>query len=257
MKICCDIDGVLADVREEVRAYLPDWKEYFKHTGDVVPINQVCQLIGGLIARGHLMYFTTGRPESIREDTIGWLRRHVNMSISDSQMLMRVDGDHRKSFKIKIGHFMNIQPDLIFEDEPAVVDMAVKAGFTVAQIHGYRITEHDGVPFVDKDKNNWGGFSFVGQSANKQPKEQTLLVLTYELGKVIEYNHKANVYGATGYYSDANQQKEMSDAISMMRMYCEQKGWNYRDLEKLGEEAYIERMDDIKKYGKKQEPAKS
>ena len=92
-------------------------------------------------------------------------------------------------------------------------------------------------------------FSFVKNSANTQSKEQTLLVLTYELGKLIEYNHKANIYGATGYYCDANQQKEASDIISMLRMYCEQKGWNFEDLIKLGEEAYMDRMNDIKKYG--------
>ena len=61
-------------------------------------------------------------------------------------------------------------------------------------------------------------FSFVKTSVNNQPPEQTLLVMTYELGKVIEYFHKGQIYGEEGYYSDANQQKEMSDLISMVRM---------------------------------------
>ena len=92
-------------------------------------------------------------------------------------------------------------------------------------------------------------FNFTKHSVGHQSKEQTLLILTYELGNVVEYNHKANVYGETAYYSDANQQKEMSDLISMCRYYCEQKNWNFEDLMRLGEEAYLERMEDIKKYG--------
>jgi len=92
-------------------------------------------------------------------------------------------------------------------------------------------------------------FSFVDNSVNEQTSEQTLLIMVYVLGKVIEYSHKARVYGATGYYSDENQQKEMSDLISMYRMYCEQKGWNFEALMKLGEECYLERMEDLRKYG--------
>lgn len=92
-------------------------------------------------------------------------------------------------------------------------------------------------------------FSFAEHAIGHQSPEQTLLILTYELGKMIEYNHKARIYGETGYYSDANQRKEMSDLISMTRYYCEQKGWNFEKLIQLGEEAYLERMDDIKQYG--------
>jgi len=92
-------------------------------------------------------------------------------------------------------------------------------------------------------------FSFIKNAVGCQTTEQTLLVLTYELGKVIEYNHKARIYGATAYYSDTNQQKEMSDLISMVRYYCEQKGWNFEGLVRHGEECYLERMEDIRNYG--------
>lgn len=94
-------------------------------------------------------------------------------------------------------------------------------------------------------------FSFVRNSANQLTPGQTLHVMTYELGKVIEYYHKAEVYGAHWYYSEANQKREMSDLISMCRMYCEQRGWDFEDLMKLGEDAYMERMADIKEFGKK------
>lgn len=144
-------------------------------------------------------------------------------------------------------------------------------------------------------------FSFAKRAVGYQSVEQTLLIMTYELGKVIEYNHKARIYGATAYYSDANQQKEMSDFISMLRYYCEMKqwpydvqlsevkesqsieellirmvrcvgdltltnvvpdlvgyimqycatkSWDYKQLEALGEQGYLERMEDILQYGK-------
>ncbi len=91
-------------------------------------------------------------------------------------------------------------------------------------------------------------FSFVENFPGVQTTEETLMVLTYELGKVIEYYHKAKRYGETAYYSEANQKKEMSDLISMARYYCEQRGWNYQELEELGEQGYLERMDDIEKH---------
>ena len=94
-------------------------------------------------------------------------------------------------------------------------------------------------------------FSFVENSATNQTSEQTQLIMTYELGKVIEYHFKARVYGSSEYYSDANQQKEMSDLISMCRMYCEQKGWDYEGLQRFGEDCYLERMEDIRKYGRR------
>jgi len=103
---------------------------------------------------------------------------------------------------------------------------------------------------VEESGGKLRDFSFVVNSVNPQTPAQTQLIMVYELGKVIEYHHKAEVYGSVGYYCDENQQKEMSDLISMCRMYCEQKGWNLQELMKIGEEAYLERMEDIRKYGK-------
>ena len=95
-----------------------------------------------------------------------------------------------------------------------------------------------------------GVFSFVENSANPQTLEQTLLVGTYEWVRLIEYQHKSRVYGPKEvYYCEENQKKEMADHISMCRMYCEQRGWDFEGLMKFGEEAYLERMEDIKKHG--------
>jgi len=90
-------------------------------------------------------------------------------------------------------------------------------------------------------------FSFVENDVYNQTPDETLHVMTYELGALIECHHKAKRYGEQGYVGLAK--KQMSDLISMCRMYCEQKGWDFRELMKFGEESYLECMEDLRKYG--------
>ena len=96
------------------------------------------------------------------------------------------------------------------------------------------------------------GFSFKQRAVGDQSPERTLLILMYELGRLTEMHLKAGLYGTSGanaYYCDANQQKEMADLISMSRYLCELKGWDYEKLKDYGEECYLERMEDLRKYG--------
>ena len=95
-------------------------------------------------------------------------------------------------------------------------------------------------------------FSFKEHAVGHQGPERTLLIMLYELGRLAEAHLKAALYGTSGvnvYYCDANQQKEMSDLISMSRYLCELKGWDFDKLKDLGEEGYVERMEDLRKYG--------
>ena len=93
-------------------------------------------------------------------------------------------------------------------------------------------------------------FSFVENSVNDQTPDETLHVMTYNLGGVVECHHKGKRYGEHGLHGFAK--KQMSDLISMARFYCEQKGWDFEELMKLGEEGYLERMEDLRKYGIKE-----
>jgi len=90
-------------------------------------------------------------------------------------------------------------------------------------------------------------FSFVQSDICNQTLDETLHVMTYELGGLIECHHKSKRYGEQGYVGLGK--KQMSDLISMCRMYCEQKGWDYDELMRLGEETYLERIEDLRKYG--------
>jgi len=65
-------------------------------------------------------------------------------------------------------------------------------------------------------------FSFVELSANEQTPIETLHVLFYELGRIVQCLHYTQRYGPKGYKGYA--EGELADAISMCRMYGEQKG---------------------------------
>lgn len=91
-------------------------------------------------------------------------------------------------------------------------------------------------------------FSFVESDVTNQTPDETLHVMTYNLGGLVEAHHKAKRYGEKGY--NALGKKQMADLISTCRYYCEQRSWDFDELMKLGEEAYLERMEDLRKHGK-------
>ena len=93
-------------------------------------------------------------------------------------------------------------------------------------------------------------FSFTQHDTTNQSPDETLHVMTYELGSLVEHHHKTKRYGEQGHLGSAK--KQMSDLISMCRYYCEQRGWDFNELMSLGEEAYLERMEDLRKYGVKE-----
>jgi len=134
--VMCDIDGCVADVREIVAKYLPDWEEYYRHQMDCLPIPSVVRLIGSLVEGGTEVIFVTGRPICVRADTAWWLRFHVTFGYK--QLLMR-DRDFVGSTQdLKLQWFHEYHPQLIVDDDPSVVKLATLEGFVVLQVHGYR-----------------------------------------------------------------------------------------------------------------------
>ena len=146
MIVGCDIDGVLADVRGYVYL-LPDWDEYFKHTLEFSPIPEMVLLVGSLIQAMHTVVFITGRPKSNENDTVSWLTRHIP-SLRLSELRMRQNDDSRQSVDIKLEVIREIRPSLMLEDEPRAVEAIRAEGFTVLQVHGYRYSGEDNVPFM-------------------------------------------------------------------------------------------------------------
>lgn len=70
-------------------------------------------------------------------------------------------------------------------------------------------------------------YSFVKASVNEQSDEQTQLVMVYQLGNVFDclLNREGDLKGFMAYA-----QTETADFISMCRMLCEQKEWNFEEL---------------------------
>lgn len=93
-------------------------------------------------------------------------------------------------------------------------------------------------------------FSFVQNDVTNQTPDETLHVMTYELGRLAEHHHKGKRYGEQGYLGSAK--KELAGLVSMCRMYCEQRGWSFDELIALGEEDYLERQKDLTKHGIKE-----
>lgn len=71
-------------------------------------------------------------------------------------------------------------------------------------------------------------FSFAEHAAGPQSREQTLLILTYEVQKVLQCEEDAELEGSVGYNGHAL--TELSDAISMIRYFCEQLSIDYLTL---------------------------
>ena len=64
------------------------------------------------------------------------------------------------------------------------------------------------------------GFSFLTHSVTQLTPERTLVILTYEVGAFIDTLGKSRDFGRT----------ELSDIVSMTRMFCEQVGVDYDAL---------------------------
>ena len=93
-------------------------------------------------------------------------------------------------------------------------------------------------------------FSFVETSADVITSGDVLHIMTYELGSVVHNFCKDKYYGSQGY--KGNMKCELSDVVSMVRMLCELEGWNFEELMRFGEQHYLERQEDLRKYGIKE-----
>jgi len=155
VRVACDIDGVLADVREHVEKYLlkgNDWRTYFKHTSGFPTIREIGRLVSSLYLQFWDVYFVTGRPESNRGSTEDWLSKTILPGLwfpYSLKLLMRPEGDVRATSDIKMEWFRKICPDLVIDDDPKLIQIATGEGFVVLQVHGFRCTDRDQVPFEE------------------------------------------------------------------------------------------------------------
>ncbi len=146
MIVGCDIDGVLTDVKDFYHI-LPDWDEYYKHTLELPAIPEVVMLVNSLLLGGHKVVFITGRPLSTEQATKLWLRKNIP-SLHHPDVRMRENMDFRPTVDIKLEVVRELKPSLMIEDEPKAVEAMTAEGFTVLQVHGYRLSYEDSVPYL-------------------------------------------------------------------------------------------------------------
>jgi hypothetical protein len=87
-------------------------------------------------------------------------------------------------------------------------------------------------------------FSFVGQSVVPTDEADTVRILTYNVGVVNHSYHYAKLFGRKGQI--AEMKLAVADSVSMLRMLCEQEGWNFDDVIVMGEEHYLEQQQIIR-----------
>jgi hypothetical protein len=147
-----DLDGTLADISHRMHFiksdptlpdgadFKPRWDIFFAACKDDKPITPMISLLDDL---GHQalasVYIWTGRDENVRDETINWLRRHVNRIIID-ELRMRTHGDHRPDHVIKEEWLKALDPDdrarliCVFEDRDQVVKMWRDNGVACCQV---------------------------------------------------------------------------------------------------------------------------
>lgn len=132
--IIFDIDGVLADTKQREKT-LKDkknseikWKSFFEDAIYDLPLPS-----GILVAKAIINYlpqteilFLTARDETIRATTLQWLSEQLQINKNRIDLTMRAKNNYVESveFKEEVGReigFKNI--DLVFEDNPAIVEM--------------------------------------------------------------------------------------------------------------------------------------
>jgi hypothetical protein len=161
---------------------------------------------------------------------------------------MRSDGDFSSPLDLKLKMLLLLKPDLILDDDLEVSQGLLKAGYNVLQVLGYGATSNDYIPFREREKMN-NKFSFVKESANNQTLDETLRILTYEVGDMNKCLHYESHYPKERNAYQPELKKATSQSITMLRMFCEQRGWNFDELATFGEEDYLGKMDDLRKYG--------
>lgn len=112
-----DIDGVLADLEHRL---------HFKEDGDYDKFYSEEEMLkdgrnrGGIWLARHAfndsesVFYSTGRPEKTRMTTLKWLHRAEAPMFT---LYMRLNGDFRPSWQVKIGHIESILKDEIYNPE--------------------------------------------------------------------------------------------------------------------------------------------
>lgn len=137
-----DIDGTLADLSHRLHFIQQEpkqWDKFFDACGDDAPIHDVIDVVRQIGLYGEelpTIVYLTGRPERVRGQTQGWLRKFF---LPQGEVIMRKDGDHRPDTIAKRELMERIISEGgrisgVFEDRPSVCRVWREMGLTVFQM---------------------------------------------------------------------------------------------------------------------------
>jgi hypothetical protein len=155
MFIICDIDGVLSTINPvrlaDIQKTPPDWTSFWTRDFWDEPNKVMVNVLKALTNLYEVVYLT-GRKESVRSVTEGWLIYHCLMGRKiyggdRTKLEMRQEGDHRPAVQMKKevaqqyasrmgGQYSEI---LAIDDEPGICAMYRELGFTVWEYSDLRV----------------------------------------------------------------------------------------------------------------------
>jgi len=137
-----DIDGVLSDAagrQHFLERGRRDWTAFFEACGDDLVIEEIARLLE-LLDPALSVILLTGRPQSVRPQTLAWLQRY---GLRWDLLVMRARGHYGQTTDFKEDTVRDLRAQgfnlrLAFEDDPSNHAMYVAAGVPCVYIHsGY------------------------------------------------------------------------------------------------------------------------
>ena len=137
-----DLDGVISDASHRqhfLKTGEKDWDGFFSACTEDPPILSGVTLIN-LISKSKGVIILTARPVTIHIETLEWLNNH---DVSWNAMIMRSKQDHLGSAEMKLSAIneilaANLNPILVFDDDPKNITMFKEQGIPAVSVHsGY------------------------------------------------------------------------------------------------------------------------
>ncbi len=119
MSVIFDIDGTIADCSHRLHfidgLIQKDWDSFFEDERMMrdVPVAPMLDLLT-VLWEDQDVYFLTGRPEHTRLTTAKWIGVNAGIHVPPKELLMRPEGDRRRSSLIKNDHLAALREDGIF-----------------------------------------------------------------------------------------------------------------------------------------------
>jgi hypothetical protein len=80
-----------------------------------------------------------------------------------------------------------------------------------------------------------------------QNSQRTITVLTYQLGDMAKCSIYRESFPSSHWAYTSELRLAMADAITMIRLLCEQEGFDFLELQSDGTERFIERQAEVRK----------